>query len=402
MARWDAEYPVREDIPPAPEEFPQPRPETEYRLPDPAAEDSSPPGTDYDNPDPAMEFTPPGCGGENAAAAAQRKKRLRRLLYGAAALVLTGLLFSGGRGKAVPALVETAPQEPVYTSASDVPAPVYTSGSDIPVPVQTAASEPTPEPLGKEPWIETDFFYFSHEHHARIRLSNTGALHSVRVSVRDKTLDKPVFEYYLSEEEIAAGGCELPVLSTGDLYMENMAAYEAVNGWPDFEMTVDAWYENEAGDGEDTLTITREADPELGIGLSYMRPDFNWSEAVPSDSFYVQPWEEIEDIRYVINDPEAVRDPLTFSVDISWNGRHAAPEEYEEVLEKSEYNLVNSETGESTPHVGYTRELVLRRPDWMPEEGTLHVCIVQYLASTGEKWIREYDLVYPQRYDWEF
>ena len=103
----------------------------------------------------------------------------------------------------------------------------------------------------------------------------------------------------------------------------------------------------------------------------------------------------------MINDPEAVRDPLTISVDLSWNGRHAEPAEYEELLEKSEYNIVDPDTGESTPHVGYTSELVLRRPAWMPEEGTLHVCIVQYLASTGEQWVREYDFDYPQHYDWE-
>ena len=54
----------------------------------------------------------------------------------------------------------------------------------------------------------------------------------------------------------------------------------------------------------------------------------------------------------------------------------------------------------SSPHVGYTKELVLRRPDWMPEEGTLHVHIVQYLVSTGKQWVRDYDLEYPQRYDW--
>ena len=139
----------------------------------------------------------------------------------------------------------------------------------------------------------------------------------------------------------------------------------------------------------------------MGIGLNYMRPDYNWSEYVPPDSFYVSPWEETEEINYVINDPDAVNDPLTFSVDISCNGRHAAPEEYETVVEKNEYTLVDREAGTETPMVSYTKELVLRRPDWMPEEGTIHVHIVQFLASTGEKWVRDYDYEYPVRYDWE-
>ena len=42
---------------------------------------------------------------------------------------------------------------------------------------------------------------------------------------------------------------------------------------------------------------------------------------------------------------------------------------------------------------------MLRRPDWMPEEGTIHVTIRQYLASTGELWVRDVDFSYPPRYD---
>lgn len=174
-----------------------------------------------------------------------------------------------------------------------------------------------------------------------------------------------------------------------------------MNAWPKFEMTVTAWYENEAGDGEDTLTVTAEAATEMGIGMSYMRPDQTWSETVPPDSFYLIPYEDTDELRYVINDPDAVTEPGVFSVDFSWNGRHAAPEEYEEVLQRNEYVLVDSQTGEETPTVTYTRELVLRRPDWMPEEGVVHVRIVQYLASTGEQWIREFDFDYASRSDFQ-
>jgi hypothetical protein len=398
MARRDNEFPAREEFPLAPEEFPQPLSETEFRPPDSAAEDSPPPGTDHANPSPLQEFTPPGCGGEALPApASNRKRRVRRMLYAAAALVLLGLLFSKRGSAAVPVSTLTVPaaQEPVYTSASDIPPAIFTSASDIPL------IEPTPEPLGKEPVIDIDFFFFSHEHHIFVRMSNTDALHSVRVTVREKTLDKQVYEHYLDEEEIASGLFEAPMLSTGDYYMDNREAMEAANAWPEFELTLDAWYENEAGDGEELLTLTREPEPEMGVGLSYMRPDYSWSDYIPPDSFYVSPWEELEEIRYVINDPDAVNDPLTFSVDLSWNGRHAAPEEYEVVVEKNEYTLVDRETGTETPTVSYTRELVLRRPDWMPEEGTLHVHIVQLLASTGEKWVRDYDFEYPVRYDWE-
>ena len=68
MARREDEFPVREEHPLVPDEFPQPLPETEFRLPDSRAEDSAPPGTDYRNPDPDKEFTPPGRSGGEAAA----------------------------------------------------------------------------------------------------------------------------------------------------------------------------------------------------------------------------------------------------------------------------------------------------------------------------------------------
>ena len=232
-------------------------------------------------------------------------------------------------------------------------------------------------------------------------MSNTGAVHSVRVSVRETVLDQPVYEHELSVAEIESGLFELPTLSTGDYFEQNMAYFRENSSWPKFELTLEARYENEAGDGEDTLTITREPYFELGVGVSSMGPDDTWNEYIPADCFYVQPWEDFDDIRFVIDDPDAVTDPMTFSVDMSWNGRHAEAGEYEEILKKDEYTIIDADGGQ-TPYVGYTKILVLRRPDWMPEEGTLHVTIVQVLASTGEQWVREYDLEYPIRYDWDF
>ena len=395
MAKMDNEFQVREEYPLDAEEFSAPCEEAEFRPPDPALEDSRPVGTDYEMPDSSLEFTPPGLGGGAVLPSRRRRHRWKRLLLVAAGCLLLTAAW----------LIPSADHEPL------LPGPPLTSSvpaaSIAPQPSSESVPELTPEPtaepvpISNVPVITTGFFCFSHEHHARVRMDNIGSLHSVQVTVRDKILDKQVYDHSLTDDEIASGVFELPVLSTGDFYMENMQAYDEISAWPEFEMTVSARYENETGDGEDTLTITREADFELGFGLSYMRSDSNWSEVIPSDSFYIQPWEEIDELHYVINDPEAVRDPLTISVDLSWNGRHAEPAEYEELLEKSEYNIVDPDTGESTPHVGYTSELVLRRPVWMPEEGTLHVCIVQYLASTGEQWVREYDFDYPQHYDWE-
>ena len=389
MAVRDDEFPVRGDLSPAPEEFPQPQPETEYRLPDSGAEDSSPPGTDHDNPDPALEFSPPGSGRADSAAPEGRKRRIRRLLYGAAALVLLGLLF--GARAVSPAVPVSAP------TSEPTAAPVFTSSSDIsPLPTVEPTAEPTPEIVSKVPSIEPAFYCFSHEHHGQIKMSNTGALHSVYVSVRETVLDQPVWEHTFEEDEMKNGLFLLPTLSTGDYYMEHMKELDAVGGWPKFEMSVKVWYENEAGDGEDTLEMTLPAQEELGIGISYWA--YDWDEELPADSFIFKPWEETEDITYVFNDPAAVTDPTVISVDVVFDGRRAAPEEYEVILDKDEYSRLDSETGEYIPTVGITKTLVLRRPDWMAKSGTLHVTIVQRIAATDQLWTREFDYDYPPRY----
>ena len=395
MARYEDEFPIREEHYPVSDEFSLPREEAEYRPPAPEAEFSPPPGTDYENPDPALEFTPPD-GRAELKPPRRRRRRLKALLFAAAAAVL--LLSLSVREETVAPVPVIALPSP---SPASEPLP-WTSDSDVlPVLPPEATAEPAPEPTpaGKVPEISTDFFYFSHEHHARVRMANTGALHSVEVTVRETTLDLPVYDVFLSHEEIESGLFELPVLSTGDVYMEHMDEYET-GGWPYFEMTVKAWYENEAGDGEDTLTLTVEPDYELGVGLSYIKPSWSWYETPVPDSFVIVPWEEVEDLRYVVNDPDAVKDPVTISVDLSYNGRHAAPEEYEEIVVKDEYDILNSVTGERTPHVAYTKELMLRRPDWMPEEGTVHVVICQRLASTGELWTREVDFDYTPKSEW--
>ena len=358
-------------------------------------QDYSPPPAEYSGLPP--EITPPGPEDtpeglpQPEAAPAKRRRRLRFLLYAAAALVYLGLLFKpGGTPRPAPSA------EPIPPVATAAPEP---------------SAEPTPEsspeptgPLTNVPKIRVEFFSFSHAHYGRVYMDNTKALHSVEVLVRDKTLDLVAYDYYLTEEEIAFGWFELPMVSTGDLYMEHMSEYEAAGvpipgtdfispAWPEFEMTVKAWYEADDGSGEAMLTQTLEPGFEMGIGVSYW--PYDWDEQRPQNCFLVIPWAETDQISYVINDPDAVTNPTIFSVDISYNGRHAAPEEYETLLYREEYDLFDHDTGEYIPTVGYTKQLMLRRPDWMPEQGTVHIVIVQKLATTGETWTNEYDLPYP-------
>ena len=344
---------------------------------------------------PGPEYTPEGL--TQPEEPAPKRRKLRFLLYAAFALVYLGLLFKPGGAKAQEPSPGTQPAPPAVTAA---PEP---SAEPTAEPAPTPTAEPMPEPVGNEPGIRLEFFAFSHEHHGRVYLSHTDAVHSVEVQVRETVLDLTAYDHFLSEEEIAAGRFELPAVSTGDLYMEHMAEYEAAGtpipgtdyvsaAWPQFELVVTAWYESEDGGGEDMLTLTAEADFELGVGMSYWK--YDWDDQREPESFIVIPWEEIEELSYVIDDPAAVTSPLVVSVDISYNGRHAAPEEYETVLYREEYSVLDSETGEYVPTVGYTSQLVLHRPDWMPERGTVHVVLVQRLASTGELWTREYDYDY--------
>lgn len=349
---------------------------------------------------PGKEFSQPGAAPEPRKPSRLRVILKRLLLTGGAAII--GLSLLGGARTALPGV--TAVPSPSPTTAPTTAPGV--SPSPSPAPTTSPTPSPTPGPTGNKPVIETVFFSFSHEHYGRVYITYPGDVHSVRVRVRETVLDIPVYEYYLTEEDVESGVFELPMLSTGDVFMDHYDEFTSTNiglgSWPEFEMTVDVWYGSEDGSGEEErFTIVREADFELGFGFSYMDADYTWSEVIPKDCFYVSPWEEVEEIRYVIDDPDAVTNPLTVSVDISYNGRHASPEDYETVIERSEYDLIDPDTGERTPTVSLSKRLVLRRPDWIPEEGTVHVRMVQYLASTGEQWVREFDYDYPESFDWD-
>ena len=330
------------------------------------------------------EFSPPGSTAEGGAP----RRRRRRWLSLAAAALLSVTLYA----HRVPAPTEIAASPPPSPTVEPTLSPTPSPAPEVtPSPTPVPTPSPTPEPVSRVPELTVNFFCFSHEHHGRVALRNTDALHSAQILVREKALDLTVYEHFLEDEEVAEGVFELPTLSTGDVFMEHMQEYDERGAWPEFELTVNLWYEGEDG-AEEQLTQTVDADFELGFGLSYW--NFDWDEQRPQDSFIVIPYEQIEGIRYVINDPEAVTDPLTVSVDISCNGRHAAPEEFETILYRDEYELYDPETDQYVPTVSYTNQLLLRRPDWMPEHGTVKFTLTQYLASTGERWIKEQEIEY--------
>ena len=394
--------PLADEFGPAPaNEFGGP-PGNESGVP-PENETGAPSARDYVNPPESMEFTPPGstAGQERTGS---RRRRLKRLCYAVAALALLYVMWNSRGEERTEGPLSPAPAE------STEPAPIAAPGTAeepkaeataVPAPAETEAPAATPEPtpVTKEPELEALFFHFSHEHHGVVQLDNTAAVHSVRVLVRETHTDAVVYEKYLEPEDYAEGSFELPELSTGDFYMEHME--ELDGAWPSFEMKVSVWYENEAGDGEELKEQTLKAAYELGFGVSYYRPQDDWDEDIPTDCFVIMPWEETNEIRFVLNDPEAVTDPSVISFDFTYGGRHLSKSEYSEAIDYEFYDTYFDGFVERKDYTAETKIVLIPRPDWVPESGTVHVTITQMLESTGELYTSEIDCEFPPVYDWE-
>lgn len=336
---------------------------------------------------PADEY-PPVPAPEQAAEDRTKKRRLLRLAVSAA---LLGLIVLAPKHPAfVPAPAPVTPIPSAVPSAA-TPAPVVEPTAEAtPVPTETPA--PTEEPASAEPLVQPIFYNFSHDHRGQIRMENADRLRGVQVTVRETVLDLPVFEHELDESEIAAGFYELPALSTGDVYMDNMAAYEEKNAWPEFEMKVTYRYENAAGDGEESKELVLEPAYEMGFGASYWKPDYTWDEQLPPDSIVIRPFDDVDNIRYIFYSPNSVKDPITVYVSVEYDGRKLDPETFQSILKKDEYTMIDSASGTETPVVAYQSTLVIPRPDWVPEGGTVHITIAQMLSVTGELYTKEFDL----------
>ena len=367
--------------------------------------------TALEHPRPGAEFPqpPPEYSAESLPGERRKKSRayaaLRRLMFAGAAILSCGVLLagtmgwgSGGRPAPKPSPAPIAILQPAGGETQmTLPAP-----AESPAPIPEPTPEPTPapaeipasteEPVATEPVILPIFYNFSHDHRGRIQMENTDRLHSVLVTVRETVLDLPVFEHYLDESEIAAGLYELPALSTGDVYMENMDAFDEKNAWPEFEMKVVYWYENETGDGEESEELVLEPRYEMGFGATYWGPDDTWDEQLPPDSIVIRPYDDVDNIRYTFDSLDSVKDPTVVYVSVEYDGRKLDPETFQTILIKDEYTMMDQESGTEIPVVAYQSTLVIPRPDWVPKGGTIHITIGQMLSVTGELFMKEFDL----------
>lgn len=386
MEMNEYEYPRGEEFPSPGEESGAPPDRAEYQEPDGSAEYPGSEQVDHAPLHPDREFTPPGRGGAAIPLENRKHRRIRKMLFGAAALVLTVLLFQQagflhmGRDKEKGPRISTA--EPAETGERTE----NLSPKETLPPAETPAAEPSPasEALVYEPVIRVNFFSFSSEHHALIEMEHTDFTRSVTLVLHDRTLDEAVWSGELTAEEIASGTYEMPGVDPSEYYLDHWDEFEASGKWPEFELILEAVYKDEDGT-EQTVSLRRGAVEETGYGFTYWRDDETPSAffTVYPGCFVVSPWEETETVMYIIDDPDAVTGPDIVSVSLSSGGKSITMENVQITDEISEF------TGE------VTKVLVIPRPDWMPPEGTVHVTITWWLNSVKKCWTKEMDYAYP-------
>ena len=386
MTERDVEFPVREDHPLAPEEFPQPRPEAEFRQPNGTAEDASPPGQDYVNPADEMEFSPPGSGRVDAAVPSGKRKRLRRLLYGVFALVLLGLIFFRPSDNSPSILVTPSQAVPAVSEAPVSP--------DEPTPELTP--EPT-APLSTDLECHLVFFNFSAMHHGFIKLFNQQDVISARAEIWETNLESLEWSQDLSAEEIERGYFPLPGFDDSDTYFKFMDEYEQSGLMPALELRVTLCVDAE---GESrTLSYSQEAIEEQGWSVSYWGSDFTplWEgQSCYPDCFGVMSYEAYDA-------PPAMRmgsyqdalDSGAICIELTINGV-PVPAEGARIITRENPIYRSNEQDElvETGKVYYTTTVVIPRPADAPAQGSAHFTIFQYLSEYDLVWVSNRDLEY--------
>ena len=386
MEKNEYEYPHGEEFPSPGEESGAPPGRAEYQEPDGSAEFPGSEHEDFVQPHPDREFTPPGKGGTAVSLKNRKRRRLRKILFSAAALALTVLLFRQTGSLHTVRDKEEGPRDSTAEPAETGELTENLSPKENVSPAGTLAAEPSPsaEAPVYEPAIRVNFFAFSSEHHALIEMEHTDFTRSVTLVLHDRTLDEAVWSGELSAEEIVSGVYEMPAVDPSEYYLNHWDEFEASGKWPEFELILEAVYEDENGT-EQTVSLRRGAVEETGYGFTYWRDDETPSAffTVYPGCFVVSPWEETESVQYFVDDPDAVTGPDIVSVSLSSGGNSITMENVQITDEISEF------TGE------VTKVLVIPRPDWMPAEGTVHVTITWWLNSVKKCWTKEMDYAYP-------
>ncbi len=237
------------------------------------------------------------------------------------------------------------------------------------------------------------FIGFSTRKQGKITLHNTKDVTGVTAELREPILGLTVAEYTLTAEEIAAGSFTIPETESGDLYMAHMDEYDATYSFPE-ELELHVTVRYNSAEGEKTLKYTVKDSPEQGWSMSYWPDDEPETEFTWPGCFRFASFESTVPISFVVDEPDKVKtaaDGNVISVSLSIDGRKVLPEEcrLEEELKDDPLAELYGVPAEQK----YYAYLILKRPDWAPEHGTIHMTVVQEL-SEGGIWTTEKDLAY--------
>ena len=217
----------------------------------------------------------------------------------------------------------------------------------------------------------------------------------VTAEIREPILGLTVAEYELTADEIASGEFMIPATDAGDVYMAHMAEYDAAEAFPE-ELELHVTVRYESADGEKTLEYTAMDTPEQGWGMRYWpedEPETDWSYP---GYFRFSTYESSTPVSLVVDEPDRVMttaEKTVLSVSLSINGRRILPEECE-IREVMEDIFADFREPDEEPRYSYYARLLLKRPDWADEHGTVHVTVTQQLSGDGSIWISERDLDY--------
>ena len=362
-------------------------PEDEYPAHVQGCETVNPaPETEFSTPDASQEFDQTGgTAEEKTESAFKRLRKIRKLLYGAAAVALGFVLLSPDRsGAPEPAPAETVPAaaSAVHTAAPGPAAAAIPVAADAVTPAPAAVPDdtPVPEPAWAEPEVEPVFISFSSEFHAWLNLSHTEAVRSVTAEIRERNLDEQILSRTWEEGDpaIGTGVLLVPDFDAGELFFSHMDFYMDSNLEPEPEMRVTVRYTASDGVTEESIDLTVLPVPEEGVYARYWGNGPSAGDNGYPDSFEVGTYSKAESWRFVIDGPDLVTEPGIFSVSAECGGRKVTEAE------------CRTETVEPDPEIlalGFDSQpnviLLIPRPDWMPENGSLDLKITQYLEHYG-------------------
>ena len=335
-----------------------------------------------------------GSGGEGAPSAKKKKKYHWLAAALAAGLLSTVAIFSDTEKAILEPFVSPTPASVASVAAAPSSTPDHTPppspvppGDGTPSPAPTDTPKPTP---GQSPAVRLTFYRTSQVYHVVVALEAREKMESVLVRLCDPILQETVWEYSLTEDDLAKGifsleGFDLSQTEYAQRHFDRlMADYK-----PDLRLEVVYTFRTEAG--ESTKTERMQAVDELMVTVRYDQPDPTedvysalYGIVTYPDCFVVRVDESIyEGVRVLCGVPDAL-EPGDVAVTVAVDGQTIPADACRlEITPRTE----NGQTF-------YSYALVMPRPSAFPEHGTVQVHIVQKLLHANFTAIKDFPIEY--------